>query len=113
MRERKLTPFGLRALAACVAAPLLANATVALSASTSMSMEVQFMGMSVGTLNVTNYDASNTGTSASATVDGDFTKAAGAMVQAKLAAAAPMGMTYMQTVSVMFDSGKPLTNLRD
>lgn len=100
---------GLIGMGALLAA--ISSTTCALPVS--MAMDVDFMGMKIGSLAVSNYDAGKSGTSATASILGNFTKEPGAAVQTKLEAAAPLGMTYMQTVRFMFDSGKQQKIFRD
>ena len=96
-----------------VGALLAAISSTTCALPVSMAMDVDFMGMKIGSLNVSNYDAGKDGTFATASIRGNFTKEPGAAVQTKLVAAAPLGMTYMQTVRFMFDSGKQQKIFRD
>ena len=113
MRLTKIS-CGLRRMV-CVAALLLLllDGSSAGAAPISMSMDVEFMGMRVGSLGVSGYEAGKSGDSATATINGNFTKEPGDAVQTKLEAVAPLGLTFMQTVMFMFDSGKQQKIFRD
>jgi hypothetical protein len=98
---------------------LVFSPAVALAAPSMHMMEVKIMDKVVGKMNVTGYDAMNDGGLAKSSITGNFVKKnnAGLAISAEaeqlLKDKFPLGLTYMQTVMFMFDSGKQQKNFRD